>query len=138
MCVLVAGPKSTYIPSFSPSHIPRSLFPRNGLEASLSKRVTKSAPATKYQHSACQVACFHQSQCFWPISKSTKQTTSMCIQQRIALTENLKETIILFFRRWNGCQDFFAAHLSNYGTECWICMGLHTDKIWYTYDIWYK
>jgi hypothetical protein len=40
----VAGPKSTYIPIFSPNHIPRSLLPRNGLDASLSSKVITSAP----------------------------------------------------------------------------------------------
>ena len=43
---LVDTPKSTYIPSRSPSHIPRSLFPRKGLDASLSSNVITSAPVT--------------------------------------------------------------------------------------------
>ena len=41
---LVEGPKSTYMPRRSPSHMPRSLLPRNGLEASLSSKVITSAP----------------------------------------------------------------------------------------------
>ena len=44
---LVDGPKSTYIPSLSPSHMPRSLFPRKGFEASLSRSVITSASVTQ-------------------------------------------------------------------------------------------
>ena len=47
VCFLVAGPKSTYIPSLSPNHMPRSLLPRKGFEASLSNNVMRSAPGGK-------------------------------------------------------------------------------------------
>lgn len=41
---LVEGPKSEYISSLSENHILRSLFPRYGLEQSLSRRPITSAP----------------------------------------------------------------------------------------------